>query len=90
MAGERPPPREPDEFDPGSQRSGWQHEAVSRVERSFRDAVLFPQFSEQARALVDLLQGDFGQQYVVLLESDPQCPLQGFWAAVLTETLKSS
>ena len=43
MAGERPPPREPDEFDPGSQRSKWQHEAVSRVERSFRDTVLFPQ-----------------------------------------------
>ena len=39
MAGERPPPREPDECDPGSQRSGWQHEAVSRVERSFCDAV---------------------------------------------------
>ena len=52
MAGERPPAREPDETDPGSQRSGWQHEAVSRVERAFRDTVLFPQLSEQARALV--------------------------------------
>ena len=52
MAEERPPPREPDEFDPESQRSGWQHEGVSRVERSYRDAVLFLQISDQARALV--------------------------------------
>ena len=67
MAQERPLPREPDEFDPGSQHSGWEHEAVSRVERFFRDTVLFPQIFEQARALVrsqvDPLQGELWQQH---------------------------
>ena len=49
MAGKRLPPENQMSY-PGSQRSGWQHEAVSRVERS--DALLFPQISEQARELV--------------------------------------
>ena len=36
--GARPP--FPDEFEPGSWRTGWQHEAASRVERSHREPVL--------------------------------------------------
>ena len=41
MLGARAPPREPDDYEPGSQRAGWQHEAASRVDRHFRDDVLF-------------------------------------------------
>ena len=31
-AGARPEPREPDDYEPGSVRTGWQHEVASRVE----------------------------------------------------------
>ena len=31
VAGTRPPLREPDHFEPGTVRSGWQHEASARV-----------------------------------------------------------
>ena len=34
-AGARPELREPDEFEPGTTRQGWQREASSRVEHSF-------------------------------------------------------
>ena len=33
------PPREPDDYEPGAQRFGWQHEASSRVELQFRELV---------------------------------------------------
>ena len=39
-AGARPPP--PPLDDPGGWRTGWQHEAASRVERHFRDTNLMP------------------------------------------------
>ena len=38
--GARPHMRQPEEYEPGGVRQGWQHEAASRVERVFRDAVL--------------------------------------------------
>ena len=34
--GQRPPRREPEDFEPGVCRHGWQHEAASRVERQHR------------------------------------------------------
>ena len=49
--GARPAPREPDEFEPGSVRQGWQHEASSRVEQQFRQE-LFRRVPEQVQALV--------------------------------------
>ena len=33
----RPPPRDPEDDEPGSPRQGWQHEASSRVEQEFRE-----------------------------------------------------
>ena len=39
--GARPPPREPDDFEPARQTSQWQHQASSRVERQFRDSVRY-------------------------------------------------
>ena len=44
--GARPPPREAEDWEPGAQRRGWQHEASSRVERRHRSVTLFPQLTE--------------------------------------------
>ena len=43
--GARPPL--PDEFDPGSWRTGWQHEAASRVDRNFRDFAMMPVMTQR-------------------------------------------
>ena len=40
--GARTPPREPDEFEPGCSRRGWQHEAASRTETVHRDTWIMP------------------------------------------------
>ena len=52
MEGARPPPRDPEDDEPGSQWQGWQHEASSRIEREFRDAQLFPTINDAQRALL--------------------------------------
>ena len=49
--GARPPPPNPEDFEQGF-RTGWQHEASSRVERSHRDTQLFPRMGEASRALI--------------------------------------
>ena len=48
--GARPPLREPD-FEPGTVRQGWQHEASSRKEQHFRDE-FFTRVPQQVQALV--------------------------------------
>ena len=45
-------PREPEDFKPGSSRDGWQHEAASRVEESFRETNLFPRLGAARKALM--------------------------------------
>ena len=45
LEGARPPPRDPEDHEPGGTRGGWQHEAASRVERNFRDRRLMPVMS---------------------------------------------
>ena len=55
--GARPEVLEPDDFEPGLERGGWQHEASSRVERQFREEVLFEQMTPQARAWCGLRVG---------------------------------
>ena len=50
--GARPPPREADDYELGAQRSGWQHEASSRMELQFRELQMMPSLSEGDRALV--------------------------------------
>ena len=50
--GARPEPREPEDFEPGSSRDGWQHEAASRVEESFRETNLFPRLGAARKALM--------------------------------------
>ena len=60
MLGARAPPREPDDYEPGSQRAGWQHEAASRVDRHFRDDVLFTTLPSSTRALIRSQAGPMG------------------------------
>ena len=50
--GARPNFREPEDFEPGCTRDGWQHEAPSRVERQFRDANLFTRLGDDRVAMV--------------------------------------
>ena len=38
--GQRPPRQEPDQFEPGGYRHGWQHEAASWVERQHRGRLM--------------------------------------------------
>ena len=47
--GVRPPDWQVEDFEPGAQRRGWQHEASSRVERSFREVDVFLLLPESAR-----------------------------------------
>ena len=50
--GVRPDSREPEDYEPGESRPGWQHEAASRVGRQFRDGVLFERLVPRDRALI--------------------------------------
>ena len=47
----RPPPREPENVEPGGVRRGWQHSAASKVEKCARDE-WFMRATDQVRALV--------------------------------------
>ena len=47
----RPPPREPEDVEPGGVRRGWQHSAASEVEKCARDE-WFMRATDQVRALV--------------------------------------
>ena len=52
VVGVGPEPQEPQDFEPGSSRDGWQHEAASRVEESFRETNLFPRMGTVRQALM--------------------------------------
>ena len=62
--GARPELREPEDFEPGTTRDGWQHEAASRVEKCFREANLFPRMGE-ARKVLTRSQGGPGAGLVL-------------------------
>ena len=49
--GARPEPREPEHFEPGCTRDGWQHEVASRVEETFR-AEDFARMDDPSKALL--------------------------------------
>ena len=51
LLGAGPTARAPDTFEPGTQRQGWQHEASSRTEESFRN-VLFTRLPDSTKASV--------------------------------------
>ena len=46
--GQRPPRREPEDFEPGVCRHGWQHETASRVERQHRGRLIGPSPAKRA------------------------------------------
>ena len=46
------PPQNLDELEIDAIRGGWQHEAASRVEREFRESVVFPSLADDEKALV--------------------------------------
>ena len=48
----RPAPHQPDDFEPGCERGGWQHEAASRVEELFRDGSLFSRLDDVWKVLM--------------------------------------
>ena len=50
--GVRPAPRQPDEFEPGCERKGWQDEVASRVEERYRDGDLFTRLNDASKALM--------------------------------------
>ena len=50
--GARPEFRELVDLEPGDMRDGWQHEAASRFEESFRETNLFPRMGDARKALV--------------------------------------
>ena len=74
-AGLRPPDREPEEFEPGTVRRGWQHEASSRVERKHREEELFPQMTPASRALI---RSQAGPGAGLALSTSPLCLLTRF------------
>ena len=63
--GARPAMREADDFEPGAERHGWQHEASSRVEREHRERRIMPnekaivEVSEQSRSWIGSLSHPF-------------------------------
>ena len=77
--GSRAPDREPEDFEPGCVRRGWQHEASSRVHQSFRETDLFPRMNEASRALVRSQARTGGG---VALSTCPTCRLTRFDAQV--------
>ena len=50
--GERPESHPPEEFEPGTRRGGWQHEAASRTVQRFRDVELFARLDDTGQALL--------------------------------------
>ena len=52
VMGARPEPREHEDFEPGCTRDGWQHEASSRMEETFRAESLFPRMDDSGKALL--------------------------------------
>ena len=71
-AGVRPPPRDPEDHEPGSSRQGWQHEASSRVEQQFRALDLFPRITDTEKTM---LRSQSGPGAGAFLSSTPSNPL---------------
>ena len=64
------PPQNLDEFEIDAIRGGWQHEAASRVEREFRDSVMFPSLTDGEKAFVRFQSGSGAGQPMSLRDLD--------------------
>ena len=69
--GVRPPPRDPENNEPGSSRSGWQHEAAFRVEQQFREQQLLLVLSESERALLRSQSGPGAGSFLTVPPTNP-------------------
>ena len=69
--GVRPPPRDPEDNEPGSSRSGWQHEAAFRVEQQFREQQLLLVLSESERALLRSQSGPGAGSFLTVPPTNP-------------------
>ena len=74
LDGARPPPRDPEDHEPGGTRGGWQHEAASRVERNFRDRRLMLVMSRSDQALLRSQSGPFGGMALSAAPTNAHCP----------------
>ena len=74
--GVRPALRNVEEFEPGCQRTGWQHEAAIEVEREFRDVDLFPRMAEHERALVRSQGGPMAGMSLAAVPSNPHTRIE--------------
>ena len=71
-AGARPPPRDPEDHEPGCPRQGWQHEASSRVEQHFRALDLLPRLTDTEKTM---LRSQSGPGAGAFLSTTPANPL---------------
>ena len=71
MACSVPVQREPDEFEPGAERHGWQHEASSRVEREHRERRILPRLADNEKAM---LRSQSGPGAGLALSATPSSP----------------
>ena len=74
--GVRPALRNVEEFEPGCQRTGWQHEAAIEVEREFRDVDLFPRMAEHERVLVRSQGGPMAGMSLAAVPSNPHTRIE--------------
>ena len=74
--GARPALRNVEEFEPGCQRTGWQHEAAIAVEKQFRDVNLFPLMAEHERDLVRSQGGPLAGMSLAAAPSNPHTRIE--------------
>ena len=83
----RPTPRQPDEFEPGCDRSGWQHEVASKVEEEFRVGNLFGRLDDASKALMRLRRNWIGIG-IVHLSAVPSHPSGALFVSGLFRHLR--
>ena len=81
--GTRPPPRDLEDHESRGQRQGWQHEALSRMEREFRDAQFFPAFSDAQRTHLRSKSGLGAGMFLCTTPCNPITRLDSFTLRVL-------
>ena len=77
-AGARPPPRDPEDHEPGSPWQEWQHEASSRVEQDFRALALFPRLTDTQRTMLRSQSGPGAGAFLSTTPSNPLTRIDSF------------
>ena len=74
--GVRPNLRNAEDVEPGSFRTGWQHEAAARLEWQHRERVVKPVLSDSARALLRAQSGPAAGMSLSAVPSSPQTRIE--------------